>query len=52
MPAEEEKAEENKSKSLEEMTFAEVKKVAKSKGLNIDGLNKKADIIAVIKAAE
>ncbi len=39
-------------KPIEAMTFAELKEHAKNRGVNIDGLKKKADILAAIKAAE
>lgn len=43
---------ENEVKPIEDMAFAELKEYAKFRGVNIDGLKKKADILTAIKAAE
>lgn len=43
---------ESEVKPIEDMAFAELKEYAKIRGVNIDGLKKKADILTAIKAAE
>ena len=43
---------EDEVKPIEDMTFEELKKHAKIRGINIDGLKKKVDILTAIKAAE